>query len=415
VSAAPDWRVLLFTVAVMFAAAVFFGLMPAVQIARQRRHKTIARQFLVGAQVAASCVLLIVAGLLVRATQHALYTDPGFGYQQMLSIDPQLGRHGYPPAVAQAYFDRMQARLRAIPGVLSVSLVKLPPLGHVVDRETTDIAGHKVLIYPNWVEPGFFQTMNIPILLGRTFYPREKNAVIVSQSFARQQWPNQNPIGQRLGDDDSTKSIVVGVAGNAHINALSDDDATEQYWSAQPEDMPDMVVLARTAGAPDNLPPISKSMSESLDPKIFPEIRQLKILYHDNISGIEKATMAVSLIGMIAVLVSGIGIIGLVTFTVSQRMKEIAIRIALGAKRAQVLSAVLRQFSWPVVLGLAAGTGIAAAASKVLRIALYGINNLDPLSYASAIFVLMAIIALAALLPARRALRLDLAKTLHYD
>jgi hypothetical protein len=351
----------------------------------------------------------------VRATQHALYTDPGFGYQQMLSIDPHLGRHGYAPAAAQAYFDQMQVRLRATPGVLSVSLVKLPPLGHEVDRETTEIAGHKVLIYPNWIEPGFFQTMNIPILLGRTFYPREKNAVIVSQSFALQQWPHQNPIGQRLGDDDASKSIVVGVAGNAHINALSDDDATEQYWFAQPDDMPDMVVLARTAGAPDNLPSISKSISESLDPKIFPEIRQLKLLYHDNISGIEKAAMAVSLIGMIAVLVSGIGIIGLVAFTVSLRMKEIAIRIALGAKRAQVLSAVLRQFSWPVVLGLVAGTGIAAAASKVLRIALYGINNLDPLSYAGAIFVLISIITIAALLPARRALQMDLAKTLHYD
>jgi hypothetical protein len=257
--------------------------------------------------------------------------------------------------------------------------------------------------------------MNIPILIGRTFYPREKNAVIVSQSFARQQWPNQNPIGQRLGADGSTKSTVVGVAGNAHINALSDDDATEQYWAAQPDDMPDMVVLARTAGAPDSLPPIAKSISESLDPKLFPEIRQLKLLYHDNVSGIEKAAMAVSLIGLIAVVVAGIGIIGLVAFTVSQRTKEIAIRIALGAKRAQVLVAVLRQFSWPVALGLVAGTGIAAAASKVLRIALYGINNLDPLSYAAAIGVLVAIIAVAALLPARRALRLDLAKILHYE
>jgi predicted permease len=414
VSAVPDWRVLLFTIAIMFAAALFFGLMPALQIARQRQHKTIARQVLVGAQVAASCVLLIVAGLLVRATQHALYSDPGFGYQQLLSIDPRLGHHGYAPAAAQAYFDQMQARLRATPGVLSVALVKLPPLGHEVDRETTEIDGHKVLIYPNWVEPGFFQTMNIPILLGRTFYPREKNAVIVSQSFALQQWPHQNPIGQRLDRDDA-KSIVVGVAGNARINALNDDDATEQYWSAQPGDMPDMVVLARTAGAPDSLPPVAKSISESLDPKIFPEIRPIKLLYHDKVSGIEKASMAVSLIGLVAVLVAGIGIIGLVAFTVSQRMKDIAIRLALGAKRAHVLSAVLRQFSWPVALGLIAGTGIAAASSKVLRIALYGINNLDPLSYACAIFVLIAIIAVAALLPARRALRVDLAKILHYE
>jgi predicted permease len=414
-SAAPDWRVLLFTVVVMLAAAIFFGLMPALQIARQHQRKTIARQILVGAQVAASCVLLIVAGLLVRATQHALYNDPGFGYQRMLSIDPHLGRHGYAPASAQAYFDQMQARLHATPGVISVSLVKLPPLGHAVDRETTEIDGHKVLIYPNWIEPGFFQTMNIPILLGRTFYPREKNAVIVSQSFALEQWPHQNPIGQRLGDDAATKSIVVGVAGNAHINALSDDDATEQYWSAQPQDMPDMVVLARTVGAPDSVSPIAKSISESLDPKIYPEIRQLKLLYHDNISGIEKTAMAVSLIGIVAVLVAGIGIIGLVAFTVSQRIKEIAIRMALGAGKVQLLTAVLRQFVWPVAIGMTVGVGIAGAASRVLRIALYGVSNFDPASYLAAILVLLAIVGVAALLPARRALRLNLAKTLHHD
>jgi len=102
-SATPDWRVLVFTVVMTFLAAVFFGLMPAMQIARQRQHKTIARQILVGAQVASSCVLLIVAGLLVRATQHALYSDPGFGYRRLLTIDPQLSKHGYEPAAAQAY------------------------------------------------------------------------------------------------------------------------------------------------------------------------------------------------------------------------------------------------------------------------------------------------------------------------
>lgn len=414
-SATPDWRVLLFTIAVMLAAALFFGLMPALQITRQRQHKNIARQIFVGAQVAASCVLLIVAGLLVRATQHALYSDPGFGYKRMLSIDPHLGQHGYAPAAAQAYLEQMQARLRATPGVRSVSLVKLPPLGHAVDRETTEIDGHKVQMYPNWIEPGFFQTMNIPILLGRTFYPGEKNAVIVSQSFALQQWPHQNPIGQRFGDDNSPKSIVVGVVGNARINALSNDDATEQYWPAQPGDMPDMVVLARTAGAPDSLPAVAKSISESLDPKISLETRKVELLYHDDVSGIEKTAMAVSLIGLVAIAVAGIGIIGLVAFTVSQRIKEIAIRMALGAGKVQLLTAVLRQFVWPVAVGLAAGAGIAGVASRVLRIALYGISNLDPESYAAAILVLLGIIGIAALLPARRALSLDLVKILHYD
>ena len=413
-SAAPDWRVLVFTVGMTVVATMFFGLAPALQIARQRQRKTLARQILVGAQVAGSCVLLIVAGLLLRAAQHALYTDPGFGYEQLLSIDAQLGQHGYTPAAARAYLNEMQSRLLAVPGVQSVALVKLPPLGHTVSRARREINGHVVLMYPNWVEPGFFNTMGIPLKMGRTFYPGERHAVIVSESMARQQWPGQNPVGQQIGDGE-TKDTIVGVAGDAHINALSDDDAVEQYWPAQIEDMPGMVVMARAVGEPGSLAPTVKTISESLDPKLFPEIRQLKLLYHENVSVVEKMAMAVSLVGMVAVTLAGIGIIGLVAFTVSQRTKEIAIRIALGAKPVAVLGAVLRQFSWPVALGLLLGTGFAAAGSKLLRVGLYGVSNLDPASYAGAIVVLLAIVLAAALLPARRALRLDLAKTLHYE
>jgi predicted permease len=414
VTAAPDWRVLLFTVGMTFVAAVFFGLAPALQIARRRQNKTIVRQVLIGAQVAGSCVLLIVAGLLVRATQHALYNDPGFGYEQLLSIDAQLSQHGYAPAAARAYLNQMQSRLRALPGVRSVSLVKLPPMGHAVDRETTEIDGHKVLVYPNWVEPGFFQTMGIPMILGRTFYQGEKSAVIVSESFARQQWPGQNPLGQPITRGDN-KDIVVGVAGDAHVNDLSNGDATEQYWPAQQDDMPGMVVIVNTAGAPESLPPMAKTISESLDAKLFPEIRQMKLLYHDNVSGVERAAEAVSLIGLVAVLLSGVGIIGLVAFTISQRTKEIAIRLALGARRARVLTAVLKQFAWPVGVGLIAGTGMAAVLTKLLRRALYGVSNLDPVGYAGAIVVLVAIVFVAALLPARRALRLDIARALHHE
>jgi predicted permease len=413
-SATPDWRVQLFTVGMTMAAALFFGLAPALQIARQRQQRTIARQILVGAQVAASCVLLIVAGLLLRATQHALFTDPGFGYQQLVSVDPQLGHHGYTPAASRAYLNQIQSRLQALPGVTSVSLVKLPPIGHAVSRERREFNGHAVLMYPNWVEPGFFKTMNIPLLTGRTFYPAEKNVVIVSESMARQQWPGQNPLGQKLEDGD-TKDIVVGVVGDAHINALSDDDATEQYWPAQQDDMPGMTVMVKTGGEPGSLAPTIKAISENLDPTVLPEIRPTKLLYHENVSQIEQVAAVVSLIGMVAVSLAGIGIIGLVAFTVSQRTKEIAIRIALGAKPSAVLSAVLRQFRWPVVVGLAVGAGSAAAASRLLRVALYGVSNLDPAGYVGAIAVLLAIVIIAALLPARRALRLDLARTLHYD
>ena len=413
-SAVPDSRVLVFAIGITFVAALLFGLAPALQIAHQRQKKTTARQILLAAQVAASCVLLVVAALLLRAAQHALYTDPGFGYEQLLTIDPELGHHGYTPAAAKSYLGQMQIRLLASPGVRSVSMVLLPPLGHTVSNENREINGRQVLMYPNWVEPGFFNTMGIPLLLGRTFYPGEKNAVIVSQTMARRQWPGQNPLGQKLGDGDK-KDTVIGVVGDAHINALSDDDAVEQYWSAQPENLPNMVLVARVSGQPGSLAPAAKAISESLDPKVFPEIRQLRLLYRENVKTIEQVAAIISLIGMVAVSLAGIGIIGLVAFSVSQRTKEIAIRIALGARPSAVLASVLRQFSWPVAIGLLAGGTFAALASRVLRIALYGVSNLDPASYAAALGMLIAMVLASSVLPARRALRLDLAKTLRYD
>jgi putative ABC transport system permease protein len=413
-SARPDWRVLLFAGGMTVVATLFFGLMPALQIARQRQQKTLARQILVGAQIAASSVLLIVAALLVHAAQHALYSDPGFRYEHILSIDPGLSRHDYSPAAAREYLDQMQGRLRALPGVRSVSLVQMPPLGHVISNWTTEIRGRKVTIYPNWVAPDFFPTMGIPFRLGRTFHPGEKHVVIVSESFARRQWPAEDPLGQTVGEG-ANSDTVVGVVADAHLNALSDDDALEQYWAAQSENMPDMVVVVRVAGEPGSFAPQARAIATSLDPSVFPEIRQIKVLYRENLKMIEDVAAIVSLVGMIAASLAAIGLVGLVAFVVTQRTKEIAIRIALGGRPAAVLSAVLQQFRWPLILGSATGTVLAAFGSGFLRILLYGVNNLDPASFAAALALLGLIAVLSMLLPALRALRLDLAAILHYE
>ena len=383
-TATPDARILLFTVAASIVSAVLFGLTPALQIARQGQHKTRARQVLLTAQIAGSAVLLIVSGLLVRAAHHALYTDPGFGYERLISIDAQLGQHGYTASRAKAYLDQMETRLHAVPGVRSVSLVLLPPLGHAVSYATAEINGHTVRVYPNWVTPDFFASMQTPLLLGRTFYANEKGAVIVSKSFARAQWPDQNPLGKRIGDDKA-KDTVVGVAADAHLNALNDDDALEQYWPAGPEQMPGMVLIARMKGGIEGLPAAAKSISETLDPKLFPEIRLIKSLYADNVQQVERIAIAVTLIGLVAMVLAVVGIIGLVSFTVRQKTKEIAIRTALGATRIEILKVIVWQYSWPAVIGLTTGTVAAAATSILLRRALYGISNFDPIAYAGAI------------------------------
>jgi hypothetical protein len=355
-----------------------------------------------------------VASLLVRATHHALYTDPGFGYERLISIDAQLGQHGYSAGAANSYLDRFQQRLSAVPGVRSVSLVLLPPLGHTVSREQREVDGHALMLYPNWVGAGFFETMQIPVLMGRTFFPGERHAAIVSAAFARRLWPGQNPLGKLTGDGD-VKDQVVGVVGDAHVNALSDDDAVEEYWPATHDQMPGMVAMIRMAGPVEGLPAAAKAISQSLDPKLFPEIRQIKSLYANNVRQIESVAGAVTLAGFVALLLAGVGLVGLVSFTVSQKTKEIAIRTALGASGGNVLKILLRQFSWPVGIGLLIGAAATAASSQILRRALYGISNLDPAGYAGAVVFLLLTLAFATLLPARRALRLNLSKALHYD
>jgi len=413
VSFAPDWRVLLFVVGIAVLAALFFGLAPALQIARQRQRKTIVRQILVGAQIAASCVLLIVSGLLVHAVLHMMHTDPGFGYEQVIGVSPGLDSHGYTHQAAQSYIDTLRGRLLGLPGVRSVALSKISLLGNgYTAYMTEDIGGHAVNIYPNWVDTEFFKTMEIPLLRGRNFRPGETHAVIVSDSLARKLWPGQEALGQKFGDQ---KDLVVGIAGNARIKALNDGDAVEVYWAMQPSDMAAMTLLVKTAGAPDELPPMMKSIVETLDPKLFPYVWLLKSGFRDYTKILENTALGVSVLGMMAVLLASVGIIGLVAYAVSQRTKEIAIRLALGARPMHVLSVVLRQFLIPVLAGAVVGAMITAGVSQFLHKILFGISNLDPVGYAGGILVLIAIAAAAALLPARRALRVDPMSALHEE
>ncbi len=409
----PDWRVIVFALGVGLAAAILFGLTPALQIARQSQRASITRQFLVGAQVAASCVLLIVAGLLARALNHAMSTHPGFEYQHVISLDPGLSRHGYSPAKARAYFETLQSRLSAIPGVESVSLALSPPLGNVSITAGIGVDGREVNAQLNHVDPQFFQTMKIPLLRGRNLIHGDTHAIIVSESLARRAWPGQDPLGRKLtlGEDYS----VVGISGSARLIKLEDSDSVEVYLPIDMADLPALFVLINTSRPPEDLVRSVASTAKAIAPNTVPEVQLLKSGFRRKLQNAEYSALVVSLLGSVAHLLACFGIVGVVAYAVSQRTKEIGIRMALGARRSHVLSVVLRQFSGPVIAGLLAGVGGAAALSHLLRGGLYGIGNLDPITYLAAILVFIVTVAVAALLPASRALRVDPLRALHHE
>ena len=207
---APDWRVVVYSIGMAFAAAILFGLTPALQIARQRHSAGITRQVLVGAQVAGSCVLLIVAGLLVRALNHALAADPGFEYQHVISIDPGLAAHGYSAASAQVYLDKLKSRIANLPGVESVGLALTPPLGRKTVVVGMTDQGRHTDVHMNGIDPQFFQTMKVPLLRGRNLTKADAHSVVISESLALAQWPTRRqPWTGRAGVGQANRSTSV--------------------------------------------------------------------------------------------------------------------------------------------------------------------------------------------------------------
>lgn len=412
-NATPDWRVAAFAGIAGVLAAILFGLTPAVQMARQRHRVTRTRQALIGAQVMASCVLVVVSALLVRALNHALTARPGFEFKQIVSIDPALAAHGFTAAQARSYLDVLKTRLAQTPGIQSVSMTSSPPLGNRKVTTGADIEGRSIDVHMYAIEPEFFKTMSIPLLQGRNIVRSDTQALIISQSLAAQ-WPKASALGDSF-QMGSTSFSVVGVAGSARLVALQDADAVEAYYNAGDADLPNMVVIVRAAGPPEGLLLYLSSIAKSIDPKVLPEVQLVKTSFSRKMTAARDAALAVSLLGGAALLLASLGIVGLVIYTVSQRAKEIGIRMALGARPAHVLAIALFQLTRPVAIGLVLGVCAAAALSQMLRHQLYGIGSLDPLAYIAAIALFSATVALAAIWPARRALRVDPATTLRCE
>jgi predicted permease len=411
--AAPDWRMAAFALAAGFVSAILFGLAPALQVGRQPHSAGRVRQILIGGQVAASCVLLIVAGLLVRALQSAATNSPGYDYEQVLLISPGLNANGYPSSRAQEYLGGLRQRLQSTAGVRSVALAISPPLGHITITAGTDIDDRHIDFQVNHVSPEYFETMSIPVLRGRAMRPGERHVVVVSEAFARQAWPGEDPLGKSLALGD--RFTVVGISRKVHASKFGDTDSVQAYFPIEEGNWTSLSLLVSTDGSPNDFAASALAAARAQDPNLFPEVELMSRAVHEDLQGAAYSALAVSTLGLIAQLLACFGIVGVVSYTVSQRTKQIGIRLALGARPAHVLAVVLSQLAIPVCSGLFAGTMAAAGLSQVLRGRLYGLSNLDPGTYVSAIAVFVVTAALAAALPAQRALRIDPVHALHHE
>jgi predicted permease len=407
----PDWRVVTFATVMGLLTSLIFCLAPALQVARQkprRSRTTFTKSFLIGVQVASSCVLLIVGGLLVRAFERAVTRDPGFEYEHVIVVQPSLLEHGYSPVQARAYIRDLSERIRSLSGIEDVSVTSTPPLGGLKIIGRSNIDGRPFDMYIHQVDPRYLATMKIPLLAGRNLMEGDDRGVIVSASLASRYWPNRDPLGQPVSIKIGAEAFdVVGIAGNARSLALGDPDTVEVYRLAREADQPGLAVVARASAPAETLVAAVKASANGMDPAFKPRVHLLKDRFREQVGDIQQVAVAVSVLGFVALAVACLGVIGLVAYAVAARTKEIGIRVALGAMPHHVVRSVIRQFQRTVMGGLAGGILGAFGLAQFLRRELYGVSTIDPAAYAGAILLFLVAIGLAASWPVRRALRVD--------
>jgi putative ABC transport system permease protein len=429
-----DARVLGFTTLIAIATALTFGTAPALRATgaqpfaalresgrgsdtpRQRRGWSL----LVGAEVALALLLLVGAGLLVRSLWNVGRVDPGFDADGVLAVTLSLPESSYAGDQRVGYYDRLLEEVRALPGVRSAGLSRTLPLvgwdpngSFVIDGEpAAGPASYRV------VSPDFFETMRIPVVRGRTFTDADRAGalpvIVINERLAQLYFPDRDPIGSRImtGGMDregwQEEATIVGVVGNVRA-ALAAPPAAAYYLPyAQRYGRVDMAtLLLRADGSPALLSGALHTRIRSLDGDVPFEIRRLRTHLKDSLADRRFMLLVLGSFAGVALLLAGVGIYGVVAFAVAQRTHEIGIRVALGAGPPRVLWLVSRSTMAGVLAGVVLGLAGAMLLTRVIAALLYGVEAVDPLTFAGVALLIIAVAWIAVLVPARRAMRVD--------
>jgi predicted permease len=419
----PDARVLLYALALTALTGLAFGLVPALQSTRRdlasdfrdatatdRRSSRRWQSVLVTVQVAVCLVLLLSAGLLSRGLYRAQTIDPGVAMDDVTVLTFDLPAAGYESASAAAFQRRILDRLGAMPGVRGVAQAQPLPLSGQHHETTFSLPGtdRSMNIEFSLVTPEYFDLLGIGLVRGRNFTPAEvaaESAAIVTESTARHLWQDADPLTKAL-TLDAVQRPIVGVVRDTQLSQLGVTSSDYVFLPAGPSAQLRMrVMVAGGAGAVSSRQ--LRAAVASLDPYLAVKVTRLA----DNLQAWRAPSQLVSalaaVLAALALLLACTGVFGTVAYTVSRRVREIGIRVALGAARHDVLRLIVRQAMRPVLIGIAIGLAGAAAVSTVLVSMLFGLSPHDPLSFTLVPSVLFAIALGACYVPARRALRVD--------
>ena len=436
----PDWRVALYLAAISLGSGVVSGLLPALRVSRQdpldsmREESGLAswnrgsrlRGALVVGQVALSLFLLVAAGLLTRALGKARSVELGFDSHSVAVVHPDLRVHEY-DAVRTSEFDRrLTGRIAALPGVLSVALARTVPLGNDFSQTSVFSEGavrQANIVNFNVVTDRFFETVGIAVVRGRSFNSADissaAHVAVVSESLARQLWPGEEALGKRLRRGRKSPLYeVVGVARDARNVYLWESSLPYLYVPMIPENLDqysEPAVLARTSGDAGSLAHSLPGIVRELDPAISAKANTLADNLEFWVWPSQLGARLAAALGLLALVLASVGITSMTAFAITQRTREIGIRMALGAAPASVISLLLRQTGRLVAIGGVIGLAAAAAASRLLVQFLYGLSAVDAVAFAGTA-LLLAIVSLAACyVPARRAARVDPMVALRYE
>lgn len=439
-----DTRVLLFALAVSVLTGWLFGLVPALQLARPdlqsflkegargsgegARWNRVRGGFVV-AQVALSLLLLVSAGLLIRSFDKLLRVDVGFKPERLLSLEYRLPRTKYKEVAAQWNFHRqVMDRIQEVPGVQSVSLVRgLPFSGNgattaiiLPDREPP-AKGMEPEVMFNSATSNYFETMGIPFIKGRLFgnedQPNTPPVVIINQTMAQRFWPNQDPLGKQVKSaQDGTTLTVVGVVGDAKHYWLEEAARPQMYgpYTQQPGYFATVVI--RTTVEPLSLSePVRQALWKVDADQPMWKIRTVEFLVNRSVADRKFLLALMGIFASLALVLTMIGLYGVISYLVNQRTQEIGIRMALGAQVHDIMRMVLKQGMILVLTGVALGLAAAWLSTRLMSRLLYQVSATDPLTFAVIAFLLILVALLACYLPARRATKVDPLVALRYE